>query len=134
MVPCLVQWILFLVGAGGAVVAGSTALTLGLCALLSGRGLDLRWSARRDLLACLRQATGITLVALGAGLAMGVWWAWQVTGRLTAGDPREGWLVVGWVLAATSWVAWRLGRQGGRWAAVLIMLAASVAMTGLLIV
>jgi ABC-type transport system involved in cytochrome c biogenesis permease subunit len=72
----------------------------------------------------LTQAIFLALVALGSGLTVSVWWAWQTAGTLTAGDPREIWMAVTWLTAAMSLVAWQLEGHRGRWAAGLALAAA----------
>ena len=130
--PYYVQWVLFLLGAGGVMVAGSSGLLLALRALLANRGWELQLAGRGSLYGFLQQATALALLILGAGLTMATWWAWQTLGRFASGDSREGWMAVTWLLAATSWLAWRLGKRAGRWAAVLAMMAAVVTIVGLL--
>jgi ABC-type transport system involved in cytochrome c biogenesis permease subunit len=118
------QWILYLLGGGAALVAGSTAIMLALHRGLSARGRNLHQPGRGDLYTFLTQAIFLALVALGSGLTVAVWWSWQTTGTLTAGDPREVWMAVTWLTAAMSLVAWQLEGRRGRWAAGLALVAA----------
>lgn len=131
--PFQLQWILFLLGAGGATVAGGTALMLALRIWLVERGSALRLPRRVDFYVPLKQAARLVLAALGSGLVVGSWWAWQTMGVLTSGDPREEWMAVTWLVAALSLLAWRLEKWAGRWAAGLAVVAAIVALFGLLI-
>lgn len=132
--PFLVQWGLYVIGAGGAVVAGSAGLMLLLRGLWARIGWDLPLPQRDDVLAFLRQATMVTLVSLGSGLTVGTWWAWKTTGTLSS-HPHSGWMAITWLVAAISVLAWPLGQRptrSGQWAAVLAILAAATAIFGLL--
>jgi hypothetical protein len=131
--PFQLQWILFLVGAGGATVAGGTALMLALRIRLARRGGGLRLPCRVDFYVSLKQATRLVLAALGSGLVVSVWWAWQTVGTLTSGDPREEWLAITWLVAAASLLAWRLEKRARWWAAGLALVSAVVALFGLLV-
>ena len=126
-VPFLMQWSLLLVGSGAAVVAAGGALALALAALLARLDWDRPLPRRLELHGVVKDGTALALVALGSGLVVSVWWAWQTTGQLASGDPRTGWLAVAWLLAAMSRQAWRLGWYPARWAAVLSIVAALVA-------
>jgi len=128
--PFLVQWVLFLVGAGGAMVAGSAGATL----ILAGRGWPLQWPRWADSYLLLRQATMLVVVFLGSGLTVSLWWAWQAEGTLTSGDPRETWIAITWLIAAMSLSAQHLQRRWGRWVAGLAVAAAAAAIVGLLAV
>lgn len=119
-----VQWVLFLLGGGGALVAGCAALMLALHKGLSAWGRGIRQPARGDLYNLLTQAIFVALVALGGGLTVSVWWAWQAAGTLTSGDPRELWLAITWLTAAMSLLAWQLEGHRGRLAAGLALVAA----------
>jgi hypothetical protein len=119
-----VQWILYLLGGGGVLVAGSAALMLALHKGLSARGRSIRQPKRGDLYSLLTQAIFLALVALGGGLTVSVWWAWQTAGTLTSGDPRELWLAITWLTAAMSLLAWLLEDHRGRWVAGLALVAA----------
>jgi hypothetical protein len=128
--PFPVQWVLFLVGAGGVMVAASAGLTL----ILAGRGWHLHWPRWADSYLLLRQATRLALVFLGSGLTAGVWWAWQVGGTMTSSDPREMWIAITWLIMAAGLLAQPLPRRWGRWAAGLATAAAAAAIAGLLAV
>ncbi len=132
MVPFYVQWVLFLLGGGAVIVAGSAGLALALRAGLARRGLGLAGPSRAGLGVLLREAVSLALVTLGGGLVAGSWWAWRTVGRLASGDPREGWMAITWLIAALSLLSWRLEKHPGRWAAVLAMAAAAAALVGLL--
>jgi hypothetical protein len=129
--PFHIQWVLFLLGAGGLTVAGSAGAMLALRTVLtrSGRGLEPRWI---DLQVFLKQASALALVTLGGGLAVSSWWAWQTVGSLTTGVSAEGWLAAASLVAAMSLLVRRVGRRWGRWAAGLAMVAAAVAIIGLM--
>jgi hypothetical protein len=129
-----IQWGCFILGSGGAVVAGCAGLALAIRAGLIGRGHELAWSRRADLHHLLSQAAGLAAVALAAGLAVGTWWAWQATGSPAAGDPRVAWLVAAWLVVLMVVWTYRLGERSGRWAAGLSVVAAALAVTGLLAV
>ena len=79
-------------------------------------------------------AAGLAAVALAAGLAVGTWWAWQATGSPGTGDPRVAWLAAAWLVALMAVWTCRLGERSGRWAAGLSVVAAVLAITGLLAV
>ncbi len=125
-------WVLFLVGMGGMIVAGSTGL---------GSILRYAWARRRgvarephptdsDLL--LAQATSLALVFLGSGLVLSAWSAWQTIGDLTSCDPREAWIALAWLVAAIGSLARHLERHWRRWTAALALMAAAVGLLGLL--
>jgi len=116
------EWALFLLGAGGTLVAGSAALTPALPRL---------W-ARAGAWGLLTGGSFLAVVAIGAGIVSGVWWTWQATGTLEAGDIRESWMAVVWLLAAMSTAAWQLEKGARRWAAGLALAAAGAALLGLL--
>lgn len=131
--PFRIEWILLLLGAGATLVAGCGGLMLALYAVLDWLGWGV-WAPDWDrVYGFLKQATMLSLVLLGAGLTVGVWWAWRTGALLIGDDPRLGWLAVTWLVAATSLLAWRLGRRAGRWAAVLAVLAGATAIFGLLV-
>jgi hypothetical protein len=135
--PFPVQWGLTVVGAGGAVVAGSAGLMLLLRGFWARIGWDLPLPPREDVHAFLRQATMVTLVALGSGLTVGAWWTWTTEGTPTSDDPRSGWTAITWLVTAISVLAWRLRQRPtrlGQWAAVLAILAAATAIFGLVAV
>ena len=121
---CWVQWLLYLLGGGAALVGGSAAIMLALHKGLSARGRRLGQPGRGELYTFLTQAIFLALVALGSGLIVSVWWAWKTAGTLIAGDPREVWMAITWLTAAMSLVAWELEGHRGRWAAGLALVAA----------
>jgi hypothetical protein len=127
-----VQWFLFLVGGGGALVAGSAGLSLAVRACLIGRARGWAWPRRAGLHRSLFGSAALAAFALGAGLIVGVWWAWQATGLLVGGDPREVWMVAAWLVVTMSLWTGRLGERAGRWAAILAVVAAVLTTTGLL--
>jgi hypothetical protein len=129
-----VQWACFILGSGGAVVAGCAGLALAVRAWLIGRGRELAWPRRADLHHLLSQAAGLAAVALAAGLAVGTWWAWQATGALGMGDARVAWQAAAWLVVLGAVWTYRLGERSGRWAAGLCIVAAALAVTGLLAV
>jgi hypothetical protein len=133
-VPFQVQWVLLIVGAAAALVAGSTGLALALYLWLSRRRGLFPFVRRSDLYVSLKEATRLALVTLWGGLAVGAWWAWQALGALSSGDAREGWMAIACLVAAASLLAWRLERRAARWAAVLAVAAAAAALFGLLAV
>ncbi len=120
--PYWAEWALFLLGAGGVLVAGSVSLALALPWL---------W-ARAGVPGLLTAGTFLGVLAIGAGIVSGLWWAWQAGGTLEAGDIRESWMAVVWLLAAMSAVAWQLEKQARRWAAGLALAAAGALLVGLL--
>jgi hypothetical protein len=131
----LAQWGLFVVGAGGAVVAGSAGLMLLLRGFWAKIGWNRQLPPRDDVQAFLRQATTLTLAALGIGLVASSWLAWRNVGAPTGGDPRSTWMAITWLISAMSLLAWRLRQRPGRqglWAAILDISAASTAIVGIL--
>ncbi len=131
-IPSQLQCVLFLIGTGGLTVAGSTGLTLALRALLSRRIPRVQWPRWIHLHALLKRATALALVSLGAGLVVSLWWSWQMQGVSITRGPREGWVIVALLVAAMSFLARRTGGRWGRWTAGLVMVAAAVAILGLL--
>ena len=129
-----IQWAFFIAGSGGAIVAGCAGLALAVRARLIGRGRELAWPCRADLHHLLSVAAGLAAVALAAGLAVGTWWAWKATGSPGTGDPRVAWLVAAWLVVLMAVWTYRLGERSGRWAAGLSIVAAVLAITGLLAV
>lgn len=127
--PFWIYWGLFLLGAGGTLLAGSVALDLALEAIWPG---EQRWNARTDAYRLLTAATGWALVILGGGLSLSLWWSWRTMGSLTGGDARQTWLGATWLVVSMSLVAWQSERRGARIAAALSILAASMALFGLL--
>jgi hypothetical protein len=122
------QDILFLIGAGGATVMGSSGLVLAIRGRWQGA---LLLPGQADLSAFLQTATAWTLFLLGGGLLVGFWWLWRALGRLVGDDLRTGWLAAAWLLAAGSWLAWRLASRRGGWAVAFALLAAVAADLGL---
>jgi hypothetical protein len=80
----------------------------------------------------LADATFLGLAAVGAGLAISIWWSWRTAGGLLSGDPRQTWLGATWLVAGMSLLAWPLERRGQRIAAALALVAAVMALLGLL--
>lgn len=117
-----VEWILFLAGSGGTLVASSA----GLAAVLPWQWA--RVGARR----LLAGGGFLAVLAVGAGVVAGLWWTWQATGTLQPADSREGWMAVVWLLAAMSTTAWQLEKGAHRWAAGLALVAGASAILGLL--
>jgi ABC-type transport system involved in cytochrome c biogenesis permease subunit len=132
--PFQIQWILYLLGSGAVLAAGSASLTLALRRGLGQRARDLRASNRAALYNMLLEAIVWGLVALGSGLTVGVWWAWRALGSVTSGDPREAWMAITWLVAAMSLLAWQLETRRGRWAAGLAVAATTCMLFGLLFV
>ena len=124
----LSYWGLFVLGSGSALLAGSAALDLALQAALPG-GESPSPAGLRGLLA---GATLGALVTLGAGLTTSLWWAWHMLGSLSDGDPRQVWLAATWLVAGSSLLAWQWERHSVRLAAGLALLAAVMALFGLL--
>ena len=129
-----VQWACFVLGSGGTVVAGCAGLALAVRAGLIGRGRELAWPRRADLHHLLSRAEVLAAVALAVGLAVGTWWAWQAAGSPGTGDPRTAWLAAAWLVTLMVVWTYRLGERSGRWAAGLSVVAAALAVTGLLAV
>ena len=137
--PLQIQGTLFLLGGGGLIVAGSVGLTLALRA--AWQSIENRrasrvpagtWSGRTERQALLRMATLFGLVGLAAGLLVGLWWSWRLTGGLTSAGSEQLWAASAWLVAAMSFLAWRTGERGGRWAAGLAVVAAAIIIVGLL--
>ena len=126
------HWVLFSLGGGSVLVAGSAGLMLTLRKGLEWRGRDPRLPGWIPLYALLTQASILALVALGVGLLVGVSWAWQTSGLLAGSNPREVWMAVAWLATAMSLLAWQLDGRRGRWAAGLALVAAAAVLVGLL--
>jgi hypothetical protein len=126
------QWILHLLGVGALVVGGCTGLTLALYRMLALRRPDLPLPQSTTVSGLMGQSTLLALLLLGSGLVVSIWWAWLTIGRLTGGDPRDVWMGIAWLVAASSWLAWKLEQEAGRWTAGLTVLAAATAVFGLL--
>jgi uncharacterized membrane protein len=126
------QWLFFVLGGGSATVAASTAL-----------GWAIRWISFRNVHGwdpvatpgspLLEAALGTSL-SLGAGLVLGIVWAWQTYGSLSSGDPRQGWMASAGLVAVMSLVAWQIERRSRAWAAALAGIAGVIAVFGLLAV
>jgi hypothetical protein len=124
--PFFLEWGLYLFGSGALLVAGSVAV-----AALVTRGSQ-PWVVgceEQDLLIPLFL---LALVALGGGLLVGTWWAWQTTGTLVAGDQRQVWMAVSWVVTGMALLAGELEEGTDRWVAGLAVAAASIVAFGLL--
>lgn len=130
--PFHIRWALFLLGAGGLTVAGSAGIMLALRTALTRYRWALAWPPWIDLHTFLKQASALALVALGGGLTVSAWWAWQTVGSLTSGVPAEGWIATASLVTAMSLLVRRVGKRWGRWAAGLAVVAAAVAIVGLL--
>ncbi|MFN2227572.1 MAG: hypothetical protein ACK2UY_14715 [Anaerolineae bacterium] len=120
--PFAAYWGLLILGAGALLLAGSTVLDLGLAAIV-------RRGERRLPPA---DAAFLGLVAVGGGLAISAWWSWRTMGSLLSGDARQVWLAATWLVASMGLLAWPLERQGRRAAAILALVAAVMALVGLL--
>jgi len=131
--PFYAQWVLFLFGVGAVLVSGSAGLLLYLRVLLVRGGWAGGLPPGHDLQAFLRHSSALALVALGAGLTVGVWWAWQEMGSLYGGDPREIWMASTWLASVMSLLSWQIGKRSGLWAAGLAIVAAIIGLVGLLI-
>ncbi len=131
-VPYSVQWALYLMGAGAVLVAGSAGVARTLRLSLIRRAPGLWQAGHAHLHPQLAEATSWALVVLGLGLVVGVWWAGRTLGRLTSGDPREGWMVISWLAVASSLLARRIDGRAGRWSAALAVVAAVLLIFGLL--
>lgn len=132
LLPVQVQWVLFLLGVGGIVVAGGAGLTLAARAASAGRARALGWAPWADVHVLLKQATAWALVALGGGLTLSIWWTWRTLGSLPSENAPVDWLAVAWLVAGMSMLARRTGNMGLRWTAGLAVVAAMVAVPGLL--
>lgn len=130
--PYQVQWGLFFLGGGSVLVAGSAGLMAASHKISRSRRWNVQLPDRADLYGLLTQATFLALVALGGGLTVSVWWAWRTVGALATGDPGLVWLVIAWLVAGTSLLAWELEAHREGWAAGLATLAAAVLLLGLL--
>lgn len=124
------QWVLFVLGAGSAIVAASIGLAMATRTVTWVAALP--WAPSADLLSHLFEVASVVLLSLGAGLLLSVLWAWQAYGTLNSGDPRQRWMASAWLVSAMSLVAGRLDRGDRRWAAVLAGIAGAIALFGLL--
>lgn len=129
--PFWSYWGLFVLGSGSILLAGSTALDLALGAIVPGGE---RRAPRADSYRLLADAAIAALVAVGGGLVINAWWSWHTTGSPLGGDPRQTWMGATWLVAGMSLLAWQLERRGARIAAVLVVVAAVMALVGLLAV
>ncbi len=127
-----VQWVLFFLGAGSVLVAGSAGLMAALHRISRNRSWNVQLPDRADLYNLLTQALFLALVALGSGLTVSVWWAWRTVGALATGDLHLVWLVIAWLITGMSLLAWQLEAHRERWVAGLATLAAAVVLFGLL--
>lgn len=130
--PYQVQWGLFTLGGGSMLVAGSAGLMAASHKISRNRRWNVRLSDRADLYGLLTQATFLALAALGGGLTVSVWWAWRTVGALATGDPGLVWLVIPWLVAGMSLLAWQLEAHRAGWAGGLATLAAAILLVGLL--
>ena len=126
------QWVLFVLGAGSAVVAASLALSWAIRRLVPLEAVHWVSSGNPD--RPLSEAVWVTIVLLGAGLFLSILWAWRTYGSLSTGDPRQAWLAAAWLVAAMSVVAWQLERRNRAWASLLAGIAGVAVLAGLLIV
>jgi hypothetical protein len=126
------HWVLFSLGGGSVLVACAAGLMLALRKLLVWRGWHLGLPPQVLLYGLLAQATILALVVLGSALVISAWWAWQTPGLLGNGNPRQVWMAVAWLIAATSLLAWQLDGRRGRWAAGLALAAAAAVLVGVL--
>jgi hypothetical protein len=132
ILPAQIENVLFLGGAGAAIVMGATSLMLPFRSLAVRRKWDHQFPTRTELCGFMKGATAVALLVLAIGLVLGAWWAWRVLGRLVGDDLRWGWMAAAWLLALVGWLAWRLARRGAPVAVVLSLLAALVANVGVL--
>jgi hypothetical protein len=128
-----IQWILFLLGGGSLLVAGCMGLTVIVYRAVQRSGRSLYLAPSEDLYALLVRAAMLALVALGSGLTVSLWWAWQTLGTLTGGDPRAEWMALTWLLTAMSLLAGQLDRHRQRWVIALAVIAASNLLFGWLL-
>ena len=126
------HWVLFSLGGGSVLVACAAGLMLALRMLLLWRGRHPRLPGQILLYGLLAQATILALVALGSGLIISAWWAWRASGLPGGGNPRQVWMAVAWLIAATSLLAWQLDSRRGRCAAGLALLSAAAVLVGVL--
>jgi hypothetical protein len=125
-------WVPFFLGMGGITVAGSAGLGSILAYAWGRHKGAVRGSqaANSDLL--LTQSTSLGLVFLGVGLVLSTWIAWRTAGDLGSCDPREAWIALAWLLAATGSSARFLEHKWRRWTAGLAVLAAALLLFGVL--
>ena len=125
-------WVLFSLGGGSVLVAGSAGLMIAVRKLLVWRGMAPR--LRRPVLVydLLAQAMILGVVALGSGLVISASWAWWTSGLLGDGSPRQVWMAIAWLITATSLLAWQLDGRRVRWAAGLALAASAAVLAGML--
>jgi hypothetical protein len=126
------QWVLFVMGAGSAVVAADLALTWAIQRFSPLKAVS--WISSGDPGRPLSEAMWVTLLSLGGGLLLSILWAWQTYGSLSTGDPRQAWMAGAWLVAAMSLVAWQLERRNSAWVLLLAGVAGVAALVGLLAV
>jgi hypothetical protein len=127
------QWILLSVGGGSVMVAACASLMLLLRKGLSSRDWGLTFPGWGLLYGLLAQTAVLALVALGSGLFIGAWWAWRTSGTLGSDSARGVWMAVTWLITAMSLLAWQLDTRRSRWAAALVLVAATAMLIGLLL-
>lgn len=128
------QWSVFLAGTGAVTVAGGTGLELALRGVMSRRRPDSRQPPPADLSNLLRQALQLAWLALGSGVLLATWRSWRATWSLEAGTMHESWMAAVWIIVGTSLLSWSLGRRAPQWASGLAVLAAALAVIGMLAV
>jgi len=126
-------WVLFSLGGGSVLVAGSAGLLVAVLGLLVWRGMVPGLRGRIVVYDLLAQATLLGLVALGSGLIISAWWAWRTSGLLADGTPRQVWMAIAWLITAASLLAWQLDRRRAWWAAGLALAASAAALAGMLL-
>jgi hypothetical protein len=124
--------VLITLGFGALVVAGGAGLALGLRRFLKERTDRLRWTRWLSLHLFLKHSLALASVVLGAGLLVGMWLSWQTTGLLLGSSAHEGWAAGAALTAAMGLVARRMGKWWGPWTAGLAVLAALMAISGML--
>ena len=129
-----VQWAFFVLGAGAAMVSGACGLRIAARALMAKIGHGAQPPRRVDLYVSLKHATVLSWLALGAGLVLATWWAWRSMGSLSGVDLHTWWIVIAWLVSWIGLLSWHLGKRCVQWAAGLAVLAASIAIIGLLVV
>jgi len=126
-----VSWAWLLLGVASLVVGASASLWLGLRHVSIRLGWKLYLPSGVEVHAFLSRATALALVALGGGLVVAAWWAWRLAGSMTRGEPQYAGFAAAWLVAAMGLLAWQLERHPGRWAAILLAVAAGVALLSL---
>jgi len=127
------QWVLLSLGGGSVLVAACAGLMMLLRKGLSFRDWELTLPGWSSLSGLLAQAAVFAVVALGGGLVIGVWWTWWASGTLGSDSAREVWMAVAWLITTMSVLAWQLDGRRSRWAAALVLVAASAMLIGLLL-